>query len=399
MRKKLMMMLLCATMAATALAGCGSKETDVESEESTTVESKEVKESSEDVSAETNTEPVEETKANLDVVIELPPEVQAQKDERLPVGSPATMKFGTITRLGDNVDYPNALEDVEIYFNGQTFQMALPKDLCVDFEYDLEMNVLNIFNEGRTKRAWIFFTESLTPESTKGIATLETMNNVTNYYGYTMLDNAELTTLIDEELQTCQYVPVMTKDGLYNGTYLSYKIYTGEVEESKTSSGEVVNMYPGTSYMFYYGETDKAAAGMATYIAESFVVVGENGNHTNSKPPMVDEGIEDLTKYGMPENVSLPNGTELHDLQGRLAINVANTTDEEMIAFIDAFASEVEWVGTYEFVDTMDGAGIIAECKKTPTLYKFTYTFNGEEYVFNIRYMDGKYTMGLAKNK
>lgn len=380
MRKKLMMMLLCATMAATALAGCGSKETDAESVESTSIESTEA------------TTP----EASMPSV-EVDPEIENVKDEVLPENTTINMDFGTITRLGDNADYPTDIENVEIYFNGQTFQMALPKDMCVDFEYDLEMNVLNIFNEGRTKRAWIYFTESLTPESTKGLSTLETLKDVTNYYGYTMLDNAELTTLIDEELQTCQYVPVVTNDGMYTGTYLNYKTYTGEMEETKTSAGEIVNMYPGISYRFFYGETDAAAARMATYIAESFVVVGENGNHTSTKPPVVDEDIEDLTKYGMPENVSLPNGAELHDLQGRLAINVANTTDEEMIAFIDAFASKVEWVGTYEFVDTMDGVGIIAACKKVPIQNSFKYNFNGAEYMLNIRYMDGEYSMGIAK--
>ena len=157
MRKRLLTILFCVTMVASTLCGCGSKETVAEPVESTSIEEIVVEESSEPVSVEETTtskpieepvpEPTTEVNEKLDIVVELSTEFQQAKDEKIPIGEEVQMEFGTIVRLGDNEDYPNALENVEIHYMDKVFQVALPKDMCVKFKSDKEAQQLNVYNE------------------------------------------------------------------------------------------------------------------------------------------------------------------------------------------------------------------------------------------------------------
>ena len=213
------------------------------------------------------------------------------------------------------------------------------------------------------------------------------------------LANATITTTIEEELLIIQHIPVFDGNSCY-GEFVSYDTYTGETTQWEGQDGKTYSGYLGTGYYFFYGETDKAAAGMATYIAESFKVITESESNSTGKPPVVDESTEDLTKYGLPEGVILPAEATWLDVKGNLKISVENSTDEEMIVFIDGLTSEVEFSHTYKNIEiVMDGTGIISATKQHSEGLHFAYQYNGQEYAFNIRYSKDNYTITVIKKE
>ena len=283
MRKRLLVMLLCTTLTATVLSGCGNKETVAEPVESTSIEEIVVEESSEPVSVEetTTSEPIEEpvpeptTEVNkkLDIVVEVSPEVQQAKDEKMPIGVESTMDFGTIMRLGDNEDYPNALENLEIHFMDKVFRVTLPKDMCVSFKADKDAQQLDVYNQDESKRLWVFFTGTTTTEENKKPMNLETAKNVTAFYGLSVLDNADVVIMEDTKDLIVVHVPACIENA-QSGEFISYKTYTDETTEWEGEDGTTNVGYLGTAYYIFYGDKDVSVnPELASYIAESFKVV------------------------------------------------------------------------------------------------------------------------------
>lgn len=283
MRRRLLVMLLCTTLIATVLSGCGNKGTDTKSIESAGVEevvSEVVAEpettTSEEVvepAPESTEEPTPETTVNLDIVVEVSPEIQEAKDTAFPIGVEVERDFGSFKRLGDNEDYPNALENVEIQFKDVVFQVALPKDMCVKFNFNLEKNDFNTYNQDKSKRIWIFYTPGTTPEGYKNACDLEQMKGIAESVDLLVNDDITLTTIVDEELLLAQHIPAYTVDSLY-GEYLYVAKYTGEILEWEGSDGELHHGHEGIYFDVFYGDQDTSAdPELASYIVESFKVV------------------------------------------------------------------------------------------------------------------------------
>ena len=282
MRKKLLTLLLCTVLAATVLSGCGKKETVADPVESTSIEEIVVEESSEPVFVEetTTSEPIEEpvpeptTEVNekLDIVVEVSPEVQQAKDEKMPIGVESTMDFGTIIRLGDNEDYPNALENLEIHFMDKVFQVALPKDMCVSFKADKDAQQLNIYNKDESKRVWFFFTKMTLTEDEKVAMSDEDFKSYITKRVEKALDNAEVKTLVETKDTVVQSVPSQTSPWI--GEFVLYSTFNNEPFEKENENNEMVMHDSGWEYSFLYGDADTSASPeLASYIAESFKII------------------------------------------------------------------------------------------------------------------------------
>ena len=282
MRKRLLTILFCVTMVASTLCGCGSKETVAEPVESTSIEEIVVEESSEPVSVEETTtskpieepvpEPTTEVNEKLDIVVEVSPEVQQAKDEKMPIGEEVQMEFGTIVRLGDNEDYPNALENVEIHYMDKVFQVALPKDMCVKFKSDKEAQQLNVYNEDESKRVWFFFTKMTLTEDEKTAMSDEDFKSYITKRVEKPLDNAKVRTLIETGDMVVQSVPSLSTPWM--GDFVLYSTFDNEPFEKEKEDGQIEIRDSGWEYSFFYGDTNSSAdPTLASYIAESFKVV------------------------------------------------------------------------------------------------------------------------------
>lgn len=282
MRKKLLTLLLCTVLAATVLSGCGNKETVADPVESTSIEEIVVEESSEPVFVEetTTSEPIEEpvpeptTEVNekLDIVVEVSPEVQQAKDEKMPIGVESTMDFGTIIRLGDNEDYPNALENLEIHFMDKVFRVALPKDMCVSFKADKDAQQLNIYNKDESKRVWFFFTKMTLTEDEKVAMSEEDFKSYITKRVEKPLDNAKVKTLVETKDVVVQSVPSQTSPWI--GEFVLYSTFNNEPFEKENENNEMVMHDSGWEYSFLYGDADTSASPeLASYIAESFKII------------------------------------------------------------------------------------------------------------------------------
>ena len=104
-------------------------------------------------------EPVVSETPTTEPVVEVDPGIEDIKEENLPEETVMNTEFGKIIRLGDNEIYPDMFEDLEIEYNGQIFQISLPKDMCVKFTWDFEGNVLTIANADDSR--WLYFVYSV----------------------------------------------------------------------------------------------------------------------------------------------------------------------------------------------------------------------------------------------
>ena len=396
MRKNLLAVLLCTALTATVLSGCGNKETIAEPAESTPIKETVVEESSEPASVEETTTP-EPTKP----VVEVDEEVKAAKDEALPEFTVMNMDFGTLVRLGDNEDYPDALENLEIHYMGKVFQVALPKDMCVKFKFDNEAQQLDVYNKDESKRLWIFFTDTTTTIENKKPMDLETAKNVTTYYGLSMLDDVEVIVKENTDNLIFVHVPAYIENS-HNGEFISYKSYTNETTEWEDENGTTNTSYLGTSYYVFYGDKDNNAnLEISSYIAESFKVVEYEDSYAASiKPELGEDNKMDTTtmaKYGLPEGeLTFPGETTLKDVQGRLDISIAGATEEEMIAFMDDFSNLVELTDLLGVCETMDGKGIVEGSKTVPML-EMSFENGGVKYTFIVTNIQGNYTLTINK--
>lgn len=278
-RKKLVTLLFTIfASACMALTGCSTEEV-VSEEPVISEQSSNEEEMTEEISEEVATEEISEEvesvekpseEANLDVVIEASPELQASKDEMIPLGVETAMEFGTITRLGNNKDYPNALEDYEICFEGQLFQISLPKDMCAEFEWDIEKKILKIFDENKTKIYFLSFSQNPMPYTdTKTYTSTEDMNNLLNSWGYTTIDGATVVDLENNEIALSQRIPVGLEN--YMGEFMYYQVYSNEPYETTNQNNEVVKVEDVTQFIIFYGDANKTNADeISAYVVESF---------------------------------------------------------------------------------------------------------------------------------
>jgi len=202
-----------------------------------------------------------------------------ETDELLtePENSVIETDFGSYTRLGENADFPSALEDVEINFNHTVIQLTLPKDMGASFHYDENTNSLFIFNEDKSKMGFLYFSDFLQGEAYKTAYDTETFSNVITYDGF-LTSATEVTTLKDEDSLIVQHIPAIIKaqtgnefvQDTYIGELLRYQTYQTEAvtltEENNTSGAA----YPGRKYLFFYGE--KTFSNYFSYVVESFSV-------------------------------------------------------------------------------------------------------------------------------
>lgn len=299
MKKKLLTMLLCVTMISSILCACGNKETEPQKSTEVEEQKEEVESEVEEVKDNTSEEVVEETKddkpeevveetpepmeeeieepkeeinANLDIVVEVPQEIQQAKDVQMPIGVETTMDFGILTRLGDNEDYPNALENVEIHYLDKVFQVALPKDMCVSFKFDKEAQQLNIYNIDQSKRVWFFFTDMTLREDEKIAMSDEDFKSYITKRVEKPLDNAKVKTLVETKDVVVQSVPSQTSPWI--GEFVLYSTFNNEPFEKENENNEMVMHDSGCEYSFLYGDTDTSASPeLASYIAESFKII------------------------------------------------------------------------------------------------------------------------------
>ena len=173
--------------------------------------------------------------------VEVSSELENAKEEILPEETVISMEFGKIVRLGANEDYPEALEDLEIYFNGQTFQVSLPKDMCAEFEWDIEKKIFKIFDENKTKIYFLSFSQNPMPYTdTKNYTSTEDMNNLLNSWGYTTIDGATVVDLENNEIALSQRIPVGLEN--YMGEFMYYQVYSNEPYETTNQNNEVVKV-------------------------------------------------------------------------------------------------------------------------------------------------------------
>ena len=277
-RKKLVTLLFTSfASACMALTGCGTEE--VVSEEPTISEqSSNEEEMTEEIFEEVATEEISEevenvekpsVEANLDIVIEASPELQASKEEMMPLGVETTMDFGTITRLGDNKDYPNALEDYEICFEGQLFQISLPKDMCAEFEWDFDYNSLKIYNADKSKQFFVFQINQYIPIESKNVqSTTEEMNSVITMLGGTPIDNSTVTYLENDNVMSQK---INANFGDYEGELLVYQEYQGEAYEIVNEENTTSMVIDTSNFFMFYGDANKTNADeISAYVVESF---------------------------------------------------------------------------------------------------------------------------------
>lgn len=249
MKRTLFTTILCAITATAFLSGC-NKSTVAEPEASleSTMAQSEVEES---VPEETTPEPV---------VIET--------------------VFGSYTRLGENEDYPETLENVEIDLNGQIFQLSLPKDMGGNFKFDADTNSLFIYSNDKSKVAYIYFTEFLQAETYKVVYDTETMANMMTFDGFTAVTDTIVETLHEDDSLIIQRIQATISDYFeneyiknnYTGEYVRHQIYdVNSPLELTGEDGTVSKAYTGVKHLFYYGET--TASSTATYITDSFNIV------------------------------------------------------------------------------------------------------------------------------
>lgn len=205
---------------------------------------------------------------------------QSEVEETTPEPIVIETIFGSYTRLRENEDYPEVLEDVEIDLNGQIFQLSLPNDMGGSFKFDADSNSLFIYNNDKSKVAYIYFTEFLQAETYKVAYDTETMANMMTFDGFTTVPDTSVETLHEDDSLIIQRIPATISDYLeneyikndYTGEYVRHQNYDlNSPLELTGEDGTVSKAYTGVKHLFYYGETTDSST--ATYITDSFNIV------------------------------------------------------------------------------------------------------------------------------
>lgn len=329
MKQKILTIILCSAMLFSLLAGCGNTQ-------STSVESE---------------------APSVPKTAELPAETPAPPEEPEPEIIVIETDFGSYTRLGENTDHPEELEDVEINVNDTIIQLSLPKDMGASFHFDADMNSLFIFNEDKSKIGFIYFSDFLQTETHKVAYDAETFANVIAFDGL-VTTASEVSTLKDEDTLIVQHIPAELKDYTaneliqksYPGEVLRYQTYNTDTIELAKDDGTTSKAYTGNKCLFYYGED--ISSGFSSYIMESF----------------------EITEDGISDTLNFDEETDINDL---LKTNT-NLTNEEIVLqtsylhSIAPMAEDAQWqsyinLGLYrtQITDDMTIEEIQEEIKKS----------------------------------
>ena len=390
-RKKLITLLLSLIMIMSMiLAGCGTEE--VVSSEPAIPEEPTSVEVSEEISEE---ESIEESsmEPNYDVVIEVDPEFMTRKEEIFPVGTTVDTDFGSVTRLGDNEMYPNALEDLEINFQGKVIQMSLPKDMCGRITWNLETNELHIFNEDESKRMYMQFIETYSEKDISDTTyTIEYLTGFLNAAWSIEVDtNNEL--LISEENNINRYEINATR-GDYIGKLVYYVIPDTNPTEELQSDGTAKTIYYPENLVFCYGETSIVDNNeyMNTISSSIQVIVGEDSAIIENE-----QIKEDLTIYGIPEGVTLPESATLDsDNSGYTTIFIPLNNKEDCITLLDDINASTPVTERMGYLDSFSGEAAMAVVDEYMEV-NCEFDYNGKHYWLIVRpyYEQLSYTIAI----
>jgi len=249
MKQKILTTLFGTTMLLTLFSGCeNSNSTAVSNEIATTEEISEVLE-------------------------EIPTSTEESEPEIIVIET----DFGSYTRLGENVDYPEELENIEIDINNTLIQLSLPKDMGASFHFDSDTNSLFIFNEDKSKMGFLYFTDFLQTEAYKIAYDTETFSNTIAFDSF-ITTAGEATTLKQDDTLIVQHIPAVLKEytenehiqNAYTGKLLRYQTYNTDTVELPNDDGTISKAYIGNKIVFYYGED--IVSDYLDYIVESFTI-------------------------------------------------------------------------------------------------------------------------------
>lgn len=372
------------------LAGCGTEE--VVSSEPVVSEEPSSVEVSEEISEE---ESIEESsmEPNYDVVIEVDPEFMTRKEEIFPVGTTVDTDFGSVTRLGDNEMYPNALEDLEINFQGKVIQMSLPKDMCWRITWDLETNELYIFNEDESKKMYFQLSKGYAEKDISDyVYTIEPLNTfLNNAWGIQVIENDEL--LFNEENKIQRYEINATRESCV-GRVVLYCIPDNNPIEELQSDGTVKTIFHPERYVFFYGELNNENNNdYINVISSSIRII------TDEESVIVEnEQIkEDLTIYGIPEGVILPESATLDsDNSGYTTIFIPLNNKEDCIKLLDDINASTPVTERMGYLDSFSGEAAMDVVDEYMEV-NCEFDYNGNHYWLIVRpyYEQLSYTIAI----
>lgn len=249
MKQKIITTLLGTTMLLTLFSGCGNN----------------------------NSTTVANEIATTEEISELPEEIPTSTEEPEPEIIVIETDFGSYTRLGENADHPESLENVEININDAIIQLSLPKDMGASFHFDSDTNSLFIFDEDKSKMGFLYFTDFLQAEAYKIAYDTETFSNAIAFDSF-ITTAGEATTLKEEDTLIVQHIPAVLKEytenehiqNAYTGKLLRYQMYDTDAVELTNDDGTISKAYTGNKIVFYYGED--IVSNYLDYIVESFVI-------------------------------------------------------------------------------------------------------------------------------
>ena len=332
--------------------------------------------------------------------VEVSSELENAKEEILPEETVISMEFGKIVRLGANEDYPEALEDLEIYFNGQTFQMSLPKDMCAEFKWDTEKNTLMIFNSDKSKIAHLFFGNApLNIKEKNVLATTESMNSVLTQLGYNTLTNVEVVDIENTESIMSQRIPANSEN--YVGEFMYCQTYGEDTFEITNENNETITCVNCMQCMFFYGDTMKESADeISSYVMESFKVIKEENSHifnVNTELNQSNKLSNDLAKkYGIPENLQIPMNAEIVDVNGMFNLKIEKTHKEELVSFLDKFNENTIIIDNKGEINPFSGNDVIDYLNVNISFYG-SYELNGVNYSLNLSQDNDNYYISIIQ--
>ena len=368
MKKRILCMLLCVTMAFAAI-GCGSKET---ASDKAVVEN----ETPEEV-VEENVE--NETSLSEEIVEETFVESEWKK-ENIVYGETRTTPFGSYVVIGPLEGNPN-LEQYEINFDGHIFQVVLPKDMGDSIDYNEEGHTISFYNKDRSKIAGFFYTKGGFDELDAYYSCYYAMQN----FGANT-ENEEIIVLDEETLKAYQFG---TSESYNNLAYLS----CWNIGSEKTYNDKMYENV-GYNYRFFYGENNETFnRETVKTIMESFVFLtdknesviatnkkqNENTSYLDSNNKLDSATLE---KFGLSNtNLIFKPDTIVESNEEFVTLTIKNVSEEDIRTYITEISNNVELTETVMLSFDLEKA-INDITNGMPATYN--YSANGNDYAFMV---------------
>ena len=369
MKKRILSTLLCVTIIATMLVGCGK---DVEK-------------------AETNETLVE---------VEQKEEVQEEtfvesewKEENIVLGEIREVDFGRYMVIEQHEENPN-LEKYEIEFDGHIFQVSLPKDVGDNIEYNEDKHVLNFFNSDKSKVVSIVYTKG----AFNSLTATDECEYVMSEIGADTT-NEEIVVLDETTYKAYQF----GKNEVYlNLAYLS----CWNIGTEKTYKDKIYENV-GYNYRLFYGETnDSFNRDTVKTIMESFKFITDKNESilystdilNKSEMSLVNNQLDSQTleKFGLNdmnlifnENTTIETGTKY------ISLKINNATENEVRTYLTEISNKVELKGIVIFSFDLE-TEINNIVSGVPTTY--SYSQNGKNYMLMMAMNDNVLEMNFTLN-